>query len=181
MNRKICNTIFFLMCFSLIFDDIPKAIQLSFLTGPVGNKLIAYPLLMGVIYTAYCYYKHNFILPNIRQFSKYILAFIIILILSTIHGLFIYPYYDLVINGPINQIEKLPKVLNLLALHGIYVDSRLLMQAWVIIRQLKGIIMEAVWCFGGAYIVYCWYRKDWHQAINVMMLGISASFIVLFL
>lgn len=93
MNRKICNTIFFL-CVFFDFDDIPKAIQLSFLTGPVGNKLIAYPLLMGVIYTAYCYYKHNFILPNIRQFSKYILAFIIILILSTIHGLFIYPYYD---------------------------------------------------------------------------------------
>lgn len=181
MNRKICNIIFFLMCFSLIFDDIPKAIQLNFLGGPVGNKLIVYPLLIGVIYTAYCYYRHNFILPNIRQFSNYILAFIIIMILSTIHGLFIYPYYDLVLNGPINQIEKLPKVLNLLAAHGIYVDSRLLMQAWVIIRQLKGIIMEAFWCFGGAYMVYCWYRKDWHQAINVMMLGISASFIVLFL
>ena len=103
MNRKICNIIFFLMCFSLIFDDIPKAIQLNFLGGPVGNKLIAYPLLIGVIYTAYCYYRHNFILPNIRQFSNYILAFIIIMILSTIHGLFIYPYYDLVLNGRVCQ------------------------------------------------------------------------------
>ena len=181
MNRKICNIIFFFMCFSLIFNNIPNSFQLNFLGGPVGNKLVVYPLIIGVIYTAYCYYVHNFVLPDFRWFKRYILIFITIMMLSTMHGLFIYPYYDLVLNGPTDQIEKLPKVLSFLSSHGICVDSRLLMQVWIIIRQLKGIMLESFWCFGGAYMVYCWYKKDWKQAVNVMLFGVSTSFIVLFL
>ena len=37
MNSTIRDYIFFLLCFSLIFDNIPKPIQLNFLGGEVGN------------------------------------------------------------------------------------------------------------------------------------------------
>lgn len=180
MNRKICNFIFFILCFSLIFNNIPKIIQLNFLGGPIGSKLTIYPLLAGVIYSVFCHYKYRDVFVDTKWVSRYIMVFISVEALSTVIGLVTYPYYDLVLNGPVDQIEKLPKVLNFLSLHGIYADEKLLMQAWIIIRQLKGIIVETFWCFGGAYMIYCWYKNNWHEALHIMILGISASFIVLF-
>lgn len=82
------------------------------------------------------------------------------MLFSTIVGLFNYPYYDLVLNGPVDQIEKLPKVLAFCHAHGFNIDSKQLMQVWIIARQLKGVLMEAIWCFGGAYIIYLLCRNN---------------------
>ena len=41
----------------------------------------------------------------------FLAAYVAVLFISLIHGLYIYPYYDLIFNGPANQIEKLPIVL----------------------------------------------------------------------
>lgn len=181
MNKKICNVIFGMLVFSLIFNNIPKPIQLNFLGGPAGSKLAVYPLIAAFAYTFYCQYKYKDVFVDIKPFIKYILVFISIMLLSTVVGLFNYPYYDLVLNGPVNQIEKLPKVLAFCHAHGVDVDSKLLMQAWIIARQLKSVLMEAFWCFGGAYIIYCWYKDDWQQAIDILIKSLIASFTVLFL
>lgn len=181
MNKKICNIIFGMLVFSLIFNNIPKPVQLNFLGGPIGSNLVVYPLIAAFAYTFYCQYKYKNVFIDLKPFLKYILAFISIMLLSTVVGLFNYPYYDLVLNGPVNQIEKLPKVLAFCHAHGVDVDSKLLMQAWIIARQLKGVLMEAFWCFGGAYIVYCWYKDDWQQAVNILIKSLIASFTVLFL
>ena len=125
----------------------------NFLGGPVGSKLVVYPLIAAFAYTFYCQYKYKNVFADIKEFLKYILVFISIMLLSTIVGLFNYPYYDLVLNGPVNQIEKLPKVLAFCHAHAVDVDSKLLMQAWIIARQLKSVLMEVFWCFGGAYII----------------------------
>lgn len=180
MNRKICDFIFFILCFSLIFNNIPKVIQLNFIGGPVGDEMAIYPLLAGVIYSVFCHYKYRDVFVDRKRISRYVLVVISVEALSTILGLATYPYYDLVLNGPINQIEKLPRALKFLSLHGIYVNKKLLMQTWIIGRQLKGIIVENCWCFGGAYIIYCWYKNNWHKAVRIMTWGISASFMVLF-
>lgn len=160
MNKKICNVILGMLVFTLIFNNIPKPVQLNFLGGPVGSKLVIYPLIAAFAYTFYCQYKYKNVFVDIKPFLKYILVFISIMLLSTIVGLFNYPYYDLVLNGPVNQIEKLPKVLAFCHAHGVDVDSKLLMQAWIIARQLKSVLMEAFWCFGGAYIIYCLIRNE---------------------
>lgn len=180
MNSTIRDYIFFLLCFSLIFDNIPKPIQLNFLGGEVGNKLVIYPLLTGAIYSAYCHYKYRDIFVHIEWFKRYIAVFIAVIALSTITGLVFFPYYDLVFSGPANQFEKLPRILDFLHLHGIYINQKTMMQLWIILRQLKGIVVESFWCFGGAYMIYCWYKNDWHRAVNIMVRGISVSFIVLF-
>lgn len=181
MNKKTCNVILGMLIFFLIFNNIPKPIQLNFLGGPVGSKLVVYPLIAAFAYTFYCQYKYKNVLKDTKQFLKYILAFISIMLLSTVVGLLNYPYYDLVLNGPVNQIEKLPKVLAFCQAHGVDVDSKLLMQAWIIARQFKGVLMEAFWCFGGAYIIYCWYKDDWQQAVDILIKSLIASFTVLFL
>lgn len=43
LNKRVRNTLFFLMVFVLIFDSVPKPIQMNFIGGPVGGKLEFYP------------------------------------------------------------------------------------------------------------------------------------------
>ena len=54
MNNKVRDLIFFLVCTSLIFPNLPKPMQMNFLGGPIGNKLTFYPLVLGIIYTFWC-------------------------------------------------------------------------------------------------------------------------------
>ena len=181
MNPKVKNTIFFLMVFVLIFDNIPKPVQLNFLGGPVGGKLLVYPLLVAFVYSFYCHYKHGGVFVDFRKFARYVAVFIGVMLLSTACGLMMYPYWDLVLSGPVDQIEKLPKVMDFLSAHGMAVDQRLLMSCWIIVRQVKGVFLEAFWCFGGAYLVYCWYKEDWREALRLAVKAVLGALGVLFL
>lgn len=62
MNIRFKNLIFFSLCLSLMFNYIPTRIQLNFIGGPVGNKLVVYPLLISVFYTVWCDWKYKNIL-----------------------------------------------------------------------------------------------------------------------
>ena len=175
MNIKIRNIIFSLIVFSLIFNNIPKPIQFNFFGGPVGSKLVVYPLIAAFAYTFYCQYKYKNVFADVKPFLKYVFTFIAVMLISTVVGLYNYPYYDLVLNGPVDQIEKLPKVLAFCHAHGINVDSKLLMQAWIIARQLKSVLMEAFWCFGGAYVMYLLGKSDKKQTLDIIGKAILCS------
>ena len=180
MNKQIRDGIFFLLVFFLIFNNIPKPLQLSFWGGPVGRKLSVYPLLAGFLYSFYCQYKYSGVFSDFKKFARYIAAFIGIMLLSTVVGLITYPYYDLLLNGPVDQIEKLPRVLAFLSAHGIEADAKLLMQMWIVARPIKGVFFEAFWCFGGAYLIYCWYRNEWERALRIAVKAVLGSISVLF-
>lgn len=64
MNVKYRDLIFFLICFSLIFNNIPKSIQMNFIGGPVGDKLVIFPLIIGILYSVWCEWKYKNILVN---------------------------------------------------------------------------------------------------------------------
>lgn len=179
MNKRIRDGIFFLLVFFLIFNNIPKPVQLSFLGGPAGGKLSVYPLLAGFLYSFYCQYKDGGVFSDFKRFARYIAVFIGVMLLSTVVGLITYPYYDLVLNGPVDQIEKLPRVLAFLSAHGIEADAKLLMQMWIVARQIKAVFLEAFWCFGGAYLIYCWYRIEWERAVKILTQAVMASAAVL--
>ncbi len=100
--------------------------------------------------------------------------------LATIVGLIDYPYYDLILNGPADQIEKLPKVMSFLQAHGIHVEQKHFMQVWLIAREIKGVLLEAFWCLGGAYLVYAWYKDEWSQALRLAVRAVTCSCCVLF-
>lgn len=175
MNNKIRDLLLVCVSISLIFNNIPKPIQMNFIGGPVGNKLVFYPLLIGFMYTAYCQWKYKNILINLKPFVKYLSLYLGVVLLSLILGLFNYPYWNDVLAGPVNQIEKIPMVLKFFKSHGIEVDVKILTSLWIIARQLKGILLEAFWCFGGAYMFYCWYKDDWKRGLKVTSFGIIIS------
>lgn len=180
MNNKIINILFFIICFTLIFNNIPKFIQMNFWGGMIGNKLVLYPLTIGFIYTAYCQYKKQNVLVHFDIFKKFVLLYIMINMVSLLVGLYIYPYYNLVLNGPISQIEKLPRALEIFESYGIILDHKFVLGVWMIVRQIKGVFLEMFWCFGGAYMIFCWYYNNWQKAVLIMIKGVLAGLIIIF-
>lgn len=89
MNEKIRDGLLCVVCFTLIFNNIPKNIQMNFWGGLIGNKLVLYPLTIGFIYTAYCQYKKQNILVYFDIFKKFVLFYIIANMLSLLVGLYI--------------------------------------------------------------------------------------------
>lgn len=178
MNLKICNIIFLFISLSLIFNNIPKSIQINFIGSILGNKLTFYPVIVGFVYTLYCQYKYKNVLVDLDKFFKFIALYFVITLISLLVGLYNYPYYNLIVNGSVTQIEKLPKVLEFLNGFGIDIDVKMLTVLWMIARTIKGLLLEVVYTFGGAYMIYCWYHDDWKIGINIFIKGILAGLIV---
>lgn len=178
MNNKIHNILFFIISIFIIFNNIPKVIQMNFLGGSVGNQLVFYPLFLGFIYTIYCQYKYKNIFINFDKFIKFIAVYLAITFISLIAGLYNYPYYDMVINGPVTQIEKLPKVMVFLNSLGIHIDQKILIAFWMIARVVKGLLFDSFYTFGGAYMIYCWYHNDWQKGLNIFIKGILTGLLV---
>lgn len=175
---KIKDVLFFLMCLSLPFTLIPKPIQINFLGGSVGGKLLFYPLFIGIILTLWQQYKYQNIFAEWGRFKKYILIYVIIIFISLIHGLYIYPYYDLINNGPTDQIEKLPKVISALDALGIDANINFLTTYWIVIRTIKYFFLEIIYTFGCSYMIFCWYSDNWKRAFNIFLKALALSLVL---
>lgn len=181
MNKKICDKLFFVICFVLIFNNIPNILQMNLIGSILADKLVFYPLIIGCIYTIYCQYKYKNVLINFNKVKKYVFSYLIIIMLSLIVGLYNYPYYNMILNGPIEQIEKLPAVLAMLQNLGLNVEEKSLLIFWMIARVVKGLLLETVYTIGGAYMIYCWYYNDWQRGFKILGKAIIFSVIIIFL
>jgi len=180
MNEIIKNILFYSVCFSLVFTAIPKAIQINFVGWPVQSKLVFYPFITGLIYTIYCQYKYKNIFVNFDKFIKFILVYLTITFVSLIVGLYNYPYYDLVINGPVTQIEKLPQIIAILDNLGINIDHQILIAFWMVARAIKGLLFEIIYTFSCAYMIYSWYHNNWNVAFQILIKAVLVSLIFVF-
>ena len=179
--NKIRDYIFFLICIALLFNNIPKIFQINFIGSVLGDKLVFYPLIIGFIYTTYYQYKYKNILIDFYKINKYIIGYFVIIMISLIIGLYSYSYYDLILDGPIEQIEKLPRVLMLLQGLGINIEEKSLLILWMIVRVIKGLLLETIYTFGGAYMIYCWYYNNWQQGFKILSKAIICSIIIILL
>lgn len=180
MNKKVCDILFLILCICLVFLNIPQIIQMKLLGSVVGSKLVFYPLIIGLIYTFYCEYKYKNVLVNFAKFKKYIFLFLGINLVSTICGLYMYPYYDLIWHGSVDQIEKLSKILIILNSLGIDLQHKTLSELWII-AKLKTVCLESLYTFGGSYLIYCWYYNRVKDGINILLKAIIISMIMIVL
>lgn len=180
MNYNIKNYLFFTICFTLIFNNVPAILQMNFFGGSLGKKLVFYPVIIGIIYTVYgLYKKQDKKLWGSDYVKKYFLLYIGISLLSLGIGLYTYPYYDLILQGPVNQIQKLPFVLNFFNSLDIQVDSKILIVIWIILRAIKNVIIECIYTFGISYMIFYWYKNNWKLGIQCMQKAIICSVAVL--
>ena len=180
INKKVINGLFSVIVFTLIFNNMPKNIQIIFIGGLLQNKLIFYPIFIGLVYSIYCQYKYKNIFVSFNRFSKFIIVYLGGICISLIIGLYTYPYYDLILNGPITQIEKLPKVVKILNDFEIYIDEKILTILWIIQGRIKGALLEVLYTFGGAYMIYCWYHNNWQTAFKILIKAVLVTLIVVF-
>lgn len=169
MYKRGCDIIFGIIIFSLIFITIPNEIRFNFLGGIFSRQLMLYPLLMGILYTIYCQWKYKNIIVYGKPFAVFLGTYLAVSLISTIWGLYTYPYYAEVLHGPIDQIEKLPYVAAWLRNHHIMIDEQLLAQLWMVARIMKSVFQETLWAWVGAYIIFCWYCKRVQDGVRVLL------------
>ncbi|WP_298014020.1 O-antigen ligase [uncultured Megasphaera sp.] len=177
MYFKIRDRLFFLICFFLIFTNIPETLHQNFLG--FGGHLSGYPILVGFFSLAWYSYKNNrsidTFLPDIGKMSIFFLIYLSIICLSTIHGLFVFPYFDKILEGPVNQIDKLPFVHQMILNAGINISVERLTLIWSMVRSIKGTILSVIWSFGISYLIYCWYKNQWKRGFFILLKASCAA------
>lgn len=173
-----CLIIGVIIC--LVFDNIPKFFQIGTISNGFSNRFSWYFLFVLMLIWIYQRYKENFIIDKEDYlFIKYICCLMFIMLLSNILGLINYPYYNELLSGPINQIEKLPVVLALLNSHGISIDEKYLTMVWLGVRSVKGAIFDIFYTFGFSFILYQFFKGNWNYYFDLITKGVTASIILL--
>lgn len=181
MQEKYRNYFFFFIILSLIFTNIPRALQCDFLFGTMALKLSAYPIFFGML-IALCKKKQNASLDIYCFWGvKYIVVYLMVTILSLIYGLSTYPYYELILNGPTRQINKLNTLYLLLQEHNIPISFEGLLTLWMLIRPIKGLIIETIMTFGTALLIFEWFKNDKKTMLKILMKSVYVSVICILL
>lgn len=176
-NRNSYNILLFLIIVALIFNNIPEFMRLNFIAGVMAGKLSIYPIIAGIIYTI-CK-EHSFTLKrDKRVFFLYSALFLAITIVSLFWGLFNYPYYDLILSGPTDQVEKLSYVYKKLFDLGIPITKVELLSIWMIARPIKSFLTLYLLTFYVSFMIYSWYRDNCDTGIRVLSNGVFVTLLV---
>lgn len=167
--------IFLAIVFTLIFSNIPKPLQLNFLASGLASKLTIYPLLLAIAVTVSCWKKFSISHAERSILIKYFAVYLSVGLLSLIAGLVNYPYYNDILQGPVNQIEKLPGVYAFLTGHGISVTEQGLLSVWMMVRPIKNLFLNTFWAFGLSVLTFIWYKDDFHNGFRVFLHGLFAA------
>lgn len=179
MMQVFRDRIWYLMVLFSIFATIPEIIRFNFWGAVFAGKLSLFPLLAGLLLTLYYEKCHVFKTSLSRRIGIYLLIYAVVLFISLIHGLVIYPYYGDVLNGPISQVDKIPVIQAFLQRFGFDVSETTLLSIWMFARPLKGLFMTTFWTFGCSYLIYYWYRKDSSRGLDIMRKGAVVGAIII--
>ena len=97
-----------------------------------------------------------------NKVKKYIIAYIVILLISLAWGFIIYPYWNMFFNGQAINDAKFAIALGVFNKIGINVEENIILLFWLVLKFVKNIILNTFYTFGGAYMIYCWY----HDRVN---------------
>ncbi len=169
MNRKIIDTLFILI---LISAPLKLANQIFALPGFIGGDFardfVIWPLLIGFVYTLYCQWKSGKPFYEWHKFKKYIITYVAILFISLTCGFINYPYWDMFYNGQAINNAKFAAALEFLNKIGFSVEENTILSFWLVLKFAKNIILNVLYTFGGAYMIFCWYRDQMTRAIQLL-------------
>ncbi len=169
MNRKFIDILFIWILISMPFHLVNHWLWIpGSISGPFTHDMVAWPLLLGVLYTAYCQWKYKNVLYGWKQFRKYIILYLAILFASLVYGLFVYPYWDMVFNGQAMGNAKFAFAVGLLAKMGLSAGEEQILPLWLGLRCSKDILLNVLYNVGGAYMIFCWYHDRAERAIQLL-------------
>lgn len=181
MNIILRDRLFFLIVFFTIFTQIPKALQLIFVGSFMENELSLYPIIFGMLCSIYYFYKRkndfNFSIYD-KIFLIYGALYISILLFSLLHGLIVYPYYKDILDGPANQIRKLPLVQHIFAGIGFHIETRILLKTLIIVHFIKAFILNCFWYLFIPYLLFNWYKNDFNKGFSIFCKSITCAVVL---
>ena len=98
-----------MLSFLLSFNNVPSFIKSQYVIGIFSGQLIVYPLTFGIVYTLYYQYRYRNVFRSFDRFSKFFTLYIGIYSVSTLLGLYIYSYYDVAMNTPIEEVGPMSR------------------------------------------------------------------------
>lgn len=174
MSTSLRDKFFFIIVFCVIFTQIPHIIRLNFIGSFLGKDLSIYPIIAAFAYYIWIYKKEKRLFrvtpltKTSKIFAVYIIVYIITVFTSFVHGLSIYPYYEAILAGPVNQIEKLPMAQRFLQNLGVSVSEQSLLIFWIFARSIKNVILECFWFFSVPLLIYYWFKRDAHRGVEIL-------------
>lgn len=179
MMQQCIPRILFLSFLTIVFENIPRALQLSTLSSGMANKLTWYFLFL--LLEIYIFQKFKFHVQIYEEIEtiKYCSALIMVSLISTGLGLLQYPYWDLVMQGPISQMEKLPAVVRWLHMHGFMINEKELIQVWLIIRCIKLAVSEVIYTFGFSFVIYYFIRQNFGRYLSLLHKSIVCALVMM--
>lgn len=176
--KKIRDIIFFFIVYCLIFDYTSKTLWFTFLGlgGPYARMLGVYPIILGIFLTVYMTWKGYIQICNQYVISFFGISFIISGI-SIVHGLFIYPYWDIILNAPTPQLNKVPQIFNFFHNYNMNISYREFLATVISLWSLKVALLDLLYRFGFAYMLFLWYKNDLEAAWNILVKGMLAGVI----
>lgn len=153
----------------LIFDNLPKILQLNTISSGLANRFTWYPLFLLFLLKVIEFYKEKTKLEiQEKNQLKFIGLLLCIFLICNIQGLLIYPYYDELLAGPLSQIEKLPHLLQFLQQHDVIVSVQNIFMSWIGVRAIKGTILNVIYTFGFSFIIYLIIKKEYPAYVKVL-------------
>ena len=152
----------------------------SFFGGAFSHEMVAWPLLVGILYSVYLQWKGE----SVFVYNKWIIAFIcgafLIELISIVHGSYIFPYWDLIDNSFIPEKSRVRAIILLLQEHGWFQDEEVNLHLFLGYTFIKDSLLNVLVPYGGMYMIYCWYQDDYKRAISVMEKAVMVSTLLLF-
>lgn len=172
MNLTLRYRLFFIIVFSVIFCQIPSPVQLNFIGGFLGKNLNIYLIFFSFLYYAYYRYKNKeeylTYVKKERYFFIYIIFYISVLMISFFHGLFIYPYYDTILSGPVVNLKGFSTVHDMLQYCGISLSELSLLKLWMIMKPMKRFFIDCFWFFSVPLLIYYWFKDDPCRGLEIL-------------
>jgi hypothetical protein len=157
-NVELQKIMLFIAIIFMPFVVFPKRFTISF----IGNNIIYYPIIIGLLLWSYEWYNTRKINFNI----KYLYFFSLITfwqILCTFIGVFTFDYYNLI---DLNQMDKLRLIVQWLTNQGVLVDTRITIKIWLLFRFVKDIINYNFIFFGTSLWICHLYNKNWSDGFR---------------
>lgn len=170
---KVRDRIFILLCLCIPFVWTPKILNMDFIGGPVGKELIFYPILLLFVYTFYITVTKGCIFASTTVFKRFVITYTVILLISAVWGMIIFPYYDTIFFGPVAQIDRLNNLMNIFQKYHIPYNQNQLMGIWLVGKSIKAVFFQCLYTFFFSYLIYCWYQNDYKQALAIILKSIK--------
>lgn len=174
-NDRIIKILLFLTFVLLSFNYIPQLLRFDTISNGFSRNASWYPLfgLMIYYFSSKKFYKKCDLVTQ-RMFI-FLCLYSFYIFVDTIIGFAKFPYFQEIINGPKDQITKLPKVLSILEFFKLNYTSENITYIWYILRTLKSGIFTILYTFGFSIILFYFIHKDFEKSFNLLRKAVYIS------